>query len=135
MYFTKVQWFYKTLCGCACCLVAITTGKRYIKNQHSNDFGDRGKSYIIQISKFGQNIRALLTYYFESQEGYCETIGLQERVKIDAFAFVPKYNTSALKRAIAKYGPACVSINQKPLSLKFYSWGVYDNPECGKNCF
>lgn len=65
-----------------------------------------------------------------AQEGTCETIGLRERIKIDAFAFVPKYNNSALKRAIAKYGPVCVSINQKPLSLKFYSWGVYDNPEC-----
>lgn len=65
-----------------------------------------------------------------AQEGTCETIGLKERIKIDAFAFVPKYNNSALKRAIAKYGPVCVSINQKPLSLKFYSWGVYDNPEC-----
>ena len=74
-----------------------------------------------------------MRHLFLTQEGTCETIGIKERIKIDAFAFVPKYNNSALKRAIAKYGPACVSINQKPLSLKFYSWGIYDNPECGKS--
>ena len=78
-------------------------------------------------------ILGLINVFSLIQEGTCETLRLQERIKIDAFAFVPKYNNSALKRAIAKYGPACVSINQKPLSLKFYSWGIYDNPECGKS--
>lgn len=73
--------------------------------------------------------------WFLRQEGTCETLRIKERIKINAFAFVPKYNNSALKRSIAKYGPACVSVNQKPLSLNFYSWGVYDNPECGEQTF
>lgn len=77
-------------------------------------------------------LKELTIYCCSTQEGTCETLRIKERIKIDAFAFVPKYNNSALKRAIAKYGPACVTINQKPLSLKFYSWGIYDNPECGK---
>ncbi|XP_078362424.1 uncharacterized protein LOC144646642 [Oculina patagonica] len=98
----------------------------------SGNHGCRGGWYNKALSWIYLNGVAKAKNYgpYLAQEGTCETIRLQERIKIDAFAFVPKYNNSALKRAIAKYGPACVSINQKPLSLKFYSWGIYDNPEC-----
>ena len=50
--------------------------------------------------------------------------------KIDAFAYVPSYNNSALKHAVAKFGPAAVSINVSPLSFKFYSHGVYHDADC-----
>ncbi|XP_068681166.1 uncharacterized protein [Montipora foliosa] len=98
----------------------------------SGNHGCRGGWYNKALSWIYLNGVAEAKNYgpYLAQEGTCETLRIKERIKIDAFAFVPKYNNSALKRAIAKYGPACVSINQRPLSLKFYSWGVYDNPEC-----
>ncbi|XP_067033013.1 uncharacterized protein [Acropora muricata] len=98
----------------------------------SGNHGCRGGWYNKALSWVYMNGVAEAKNYgpYLAQEGTCETLRIKERIKIDAFAFVPKYNNSALKRSIAKYGPACVSINQKPLSLKFYSWGVYDNPEC-----
>ncbi|XP_032230875.2 counting factor associated protein D isoform X4 [Nematostella vectensis] len=64
------------------------------------------------------------------QEGTCRIEGLRRAAAIDAFAFVPKYNNTALKISVARFGPAVVSINENPLSLKFYSWGLYDDPEC-----
>ena len=69
---------------------------------------------------------------YSSQEGTCHFDGTHRGAMIDAFAHVPKNNNTALKIAVAKYGPAAVSINVNPLSLKFYSWGIYDDPECGK---
>ena len=50
--------------------------------------------------------------------------------KPDAFAYVPSYNNTALKRSVAKFGPAAVSINVSPLSFKFYSHGIYHDPDC-----
>ena len=35
-----------------------------------------------------------------------------------------------LKQAIAQYGPVSVLINTQPKSFKFYSSGIYYDPEC-----
>ena len=45
---------------------------------------------------------------------------------------MPNRNNTALKIAIAKYGTAAVSINTNPMTFKFYGWGIYDDPKCGK---
>lgn len=47
---------------------------------------------------------------------------------------ISKQNSTELKQAISQYGPVSVLINTKPKSFKFYSSGIYYDPECsGKN--
>ena len=48
---------------------------------------------------------------------------------------ISKGNTTELKQAVAQYGPVSVLISTQPKSFKFYSSGVYYDPECGKSCF
>ena len=43
---------------------------------------------------------------------------------------ISKGNATELKQAIAQYGPVSVLINTQPKSFKFYSSGVYYDPEC-----
>ena len=45
---------------------------------------------------------------------------------------VKKKDEKALIRGLAKFGPASIAINVGRKSLKFYSSGVYDDPECSK---
>jgi hypothetical protein len=49
---------------------------------------------------------------------------------------IGKENATELKQAIAQYGPISVLINTQPKSFKFYSSGIYYDPECsGKLTF
>lgn len=67
------------------------------------------------------------------QEGSCHSNGkAKSGVTIDGFAYVPKRNNTALKIALAKYGAAAVSVNANPMTFKFYGWGIYDDPQCGR---
>ena len=75
------------------------------------------------------------TFFIFVQEGACHSNGKKNGVTIDGFAYVPKRNNTALKIAIAKYGSAAVSINTNPMTFKFYGWGIYDDPNCGKDCY
>ncbi|XP_057293045.1 uncharacterized protein LOC130621724 isoform X2 [Hydractinia symbiolongicarpus] len=67
------------------------------------------------------------------QEGYCHFNDTWFGAKIDGFAYIQPWNKTALKRAVAKYGPVAVSVNAAPLSFQFYSHGVYSDPKCSPN--
>ena len=43
---------------------------------------------------------------------------------------IAQKNATELKQAIAQYGPVAVLINTRPKSFKFYSSGIYYDPEC-----
>ena len=69
---------------------------------------------------------------FLFQEGYCKTKGLKIGAKIHSYRRVKRYNREALKKALAYHGPATISINANPKTLKFYSHGILDDATCSK---
>ncbi|KAJ7387711.1 hypothetical protein OS493_001053 [Desmophyllum pertusum] len=81
------------------------------------------------IKKFG--IASAESYGpYRGQEGYCKTEGLKVGAKIHSYRRVKRYNTEAVKKALAYHGPATISINANPKTLKFYSHGVLDDITC-----
>lgn len=52
--------------------------------------------------------------------------------RIHSYRRVKRYNKEAVKKAIAYHGPATISINANPKTLKFYSHGVLDDITCSK---
>jgi len=48
---------------------------------------------------------------------------------------VKRYNKEAVKKALAYHGPATISINANPKTLKFYSHGVLDDISCSEYGF
>lgn len=67
---------------------------------------------------------------YRGQEGYCKTEGLKIGAKIHSYRRVKRYNKEAVKKALAYHGPATISINANPKTLKFYSHGVLDDVTC-----
>ena len=95
-------------------------------------------SVLLLIMKIRESEReTLITYcttYFCSQEGYCHC---EEKdnctvVKFDTITTVRKRSEKALQHGLASFGPASIAINVNKKSFKFYSSGVYDDPDCGK---
>lgn len=81
------------------------------------------------IRKFG--IATVDSYGpYRGQEGYCKTESLKTGAKIHSYRRVKRYNREALKKALAYHGPATISINANPKTLKFYSHGVLDDISC-----
>ena len=64
------------------------------------------------------------------QEGYCHFKNVSIGVRVDSYMNISKGNVTQLKQAIAQYGPVSVLINTQPKSFKFYSSGIYYDPEC-----
>lgn len=69
------------------------------------------------------------------QEGYCKTEGLKMGARIHSYRRVKRYNKEAVKKALAYHGPATISINANPKTLKFYSHGVLDDITCSEYRF
>lgn len=69
------------------------------------------------------------------QEGYCHCAEEDhcEVVKFKRLVTVKKLDEKALIQGLAKFGPASIAISVGRKSLKFYSSGVYDDPECSKS--
>jgi len=67
---------------------------------------------------------------YRGQEGYCKTEGLKVGARIHSYRRVKRYNKEAVKKALAYHGPATISINANPKTLKFYSHGVLDDISC-----
>ncbi|CAB4027431.1 digestive cysteine ase 1 [Paramuricea clavata] len=65
-----------------------------------------------------------------AQEGYCHFKNVSIGVRVDSYMNIGKENATELKQAIAQYGPISVLINTQPKSFKFYSSGIYYDPEC-----
>ncbi|KAK3752750.1 hypothetical protein QZH41_018716 [Actinostola sp. cb2023] len=101
----------------------------------SGNHGCRGGFYNKALSWIYLHGIATAKSYgpYLAQEGTCHFEGTRRGATIDAFAFVPKRNHTALKISVARFGPAAVVMNESPLSLKFYSWGIYDDKECTNN--
>ena len=81
----------------------------------------------------GYNRLKILLLYF-TQEGYCHC---EEKdnctvINFDTISTVKKLDETALKHGLVSFGPASVAINVNKKSFKFYSSGVYDDPDCGK---
>lgn len=64
------------------------------------------------------------------QEGYCHFKNVSVGVKLHSYMKIAQRNATELKQAIAQYGPVAVLINTRPKSFKFYSSGIYYDPEC-----
>lgn len=81
----------------------------------------------------------LITFYYSHtfilfQEGFCHC-GESENctvAHIKGFVRVPKNNSDALKYALVTHGPIASSVNSDRKSFRFYSHGIYDDPECGE---
>ena len=43
-----------------------------------------------------------------------------------------KHKVDELKEGLARFGPASIAVNVDKKSFKFFSKGVYDDPECSK---
>eukprot|EP00794_Sanderia_malayensis_P004561 gene4561-5158_t len=101
----------------------------------SGNHGCKGGHYAAALSFLYLHGGATFDSYgkYLAQEGVCHFNDTLLGAKPDAFAYVPRYNDSALKRSIAKYGPAAISINVSPMSFKFYSSGIYHDPDCWPN--
>ncbi|XP_068679493.1 counting factor associated protein D-like [Montipora foliosa] len=69
-----------------------------------------------------------------AQEGYCHCAEDDdcEVVKFQRLVTVKKLDENALIQGLARFGPASVAISVGRKSLKFYSSGVYDDPECSE---
>ncbi|XP_028394716.1 uncharacterized protein LOC114518884 [Dendronephthya gigantea] len=68
-----------------------------------------------------------------AQEGYCHFRNVSIGVRIDSYMNITRGNVTELKQAISQYGPVSVLINTQPKSFKFYSSGIYYDPECSGN--
>ncbi|XP_048583024.1 counting factor associated protein D isoform X2 [Nematostella vectensis] len=89
---------------------------------------------LVWARKFG--VTSSRTYgRYLAQEGYCHCAKTDkcDTVHFERVMTVPKYNQTALRRGLALYGPASIAINVNRKSLKFYSGGVYDDPQCPPN--
>lgn len=69
------------------------------------------------------------------QEGSCKMKNVTIGARIHSYRRVKHYNRIALKKALAYHGPATISINANPKSLKFYSKGVLDDITCSESWF
>ena len=54
-------------------------------------------------------------------------------MKFKRLVTVKKLDENALIQGLARFGPASIAISVGRKSLKFYSSGVYDDPECSKS--
>ena len=68
------------------------------------------------------------------QEGFCHCSKKENctMLQIESFGDIEKNNSTALKIALATYGPVSVEVNTDPKTFKFYKDGVYDDTSCGK---
>jgi len=79
---------------------------------------------------------ALRTDYgpYLAQEGFCHC-GQSDNctfAHINGFVRVKKNNSDALKVALVTHGPIASSVNSDRKTFRFYSHGIYDDPDCGK---
>ena len=68
------------------------------------------------------------------QEGFCHC-GNRDNctaTHISGFLRVGKNSSAALKLALVSHGPIASSVNSDKKTFRFYSHGIYDDPECGK---
>jgi len=70
---------------------------------------------------------------YHGQEADCKIDSVPKEFRIDSYKRVKHYKESALVKAVAYHGPATVSINASPRTLKFYSKGILDDPHCSNN--
>ena len=63
---------------------------------------------------------------------YCHHDKLKNKVNVTYYVNVPSGDEKALRFALFKYGPVAVGMDSSHKSFRFYSHGVYKEPECGK---
>ncbi|EDO31353.1 predicted protein, partial [Nematostella vectensis] len=81
------------------------------------------------VKKFG--IATTKSYgHYRGQEGFCKTSNLTVGARITSYRRVKRFNPIALKKALSYHGPATISINANPKSLKFYSDGIMSDKHC-----
>ncbi|XP_029202306.2 KDEL-tailed cysteine endopeptidase CEP1-like [Acropora millepora] len=102
----------------------------------AGNHGCRGGFQDRTLKWVKQNGVALKRDYgpYLAQEGFCHC-GESENctvAHIKGFVRVPKNNSEALKYALVTHGPIASSVNSDRKSFRFYSHGIYDDPECGK---
>ncbi|EDO35879.1 predicted protein, partial [Nematostella vectensis] len=81
------------------------------------------------VKKFG--LATTKSYgHYRGQEGFCKTSNLTVGARITSYRRVKRFNPIALKKALSYHGPATISINANPKSLKYYSDGIMSDKHC-----
>ena len=94
------------------------------------DGGEEFRSYEY-IMKHGGITTEMSYGQYLGIDGFCHPEQAVIGATVTGYVNVTSGNETALKIAIAQYGPIAVGIDAAHLSLVFYSHGVYYEPECG----
>ncbi|KAK9844357.1 hypothetical protein WJX74_001261 [Apatococcus lobatus] len=90
---------------------------------------DSAMDYI--VTKAGGAVTEA-SYEYLGADGFCKaTVSADaEPVAFKGYSFVPGYDDAALKEALYTRGPLATSIDASQPSFRFYSHGVYTEPDC-----
>ncbi|KAK7812034.1 hypothetical protein U0070_018594 [Myodes glareolus] len=97
---------------------------------HGNHGCDWGNAYYAFISVWIHGgLEAEATYPYEGKEGPCRYNPQNASAKIEGFVELPE-NEDVLMVAVASQGPIAAAIDALHDSFKFYSEGIYYEPNC-----
>ncbi|EDO31352.1 predicted protein, partial [Nematostella vectensis] len=86
------------------------------------------------VKKFG--LATTKSYgHYRGQEGFCKTSNRTVGARITSYRRVKRFNPIALKKALSYHGPATISINANPKSIKFYSNGIMSDKHCSNKTY
>ena len=86
----------------------------------------RGIGYVVSAG----GIARTRDYQYKGQDGYCRRNSTKRAAAFSGWARVPSLNETAVKEALYSRGPLAVSMDASHQSLRFYSSGVYAEPDC-----
>ena len=69
-------------------------------------------------------------YQYKGQDGFCRRNSTKRSAAFHGWARVPPMNDTAVMEALYTRGPLAVAIDASHESLRFYSSGVYADPQC-----
>ena len=69
-------------------------------------------------------------YQYKGQDGYCRRNSTARAAAFHGWANVPSMNETAVKEALYSRGPLSVVLDASHDSFRFYSSGVYAEPDC-----
>eukprot|EP00803_Ostreobium_quekettii_P005818 evm.model.scf_128EXC.7 EVM.evm.TU.scf_128EXC.7 scf_128EXC:61938-69453(-) len=69
-------------------------------------------------------------YQYKGQDGFCNADKSEVAARFSGYTAVPYRNISATKDALYRKGPMAVAIDANHPGFRFYSSGIFTNPEC-----
>ena len=105
-----------------------TAGRGHDSANAGCDGGDSWTAVSYAVSVGG--LAALRDYQYKGLDGYCRRDGTARAAGFRGWVGVPSLNESALMEAVYSRGPISVAMDASHESFRFYSSGVYAEPEC-----